>query len=490
MPNKPSLNIKNLHIKPYSKSESKLFELMHAEAQGLSKVQVSSRQAQFGPNKIRHKKQFTVWKIIFDQFHSILVLILIFAAGFSLLVGELVDSLAIFAIIVLNALLGFIQEFKAEKSLEDLRQIETQLARVVRDGEVQEIKSEEIVPGDILLLDEGSQVAADARLLEVHSLKVDESMLTGESVSSVKDLQVLDPQTALADRTNMVFAGTVVTQGKGRALVIRTGMKTEMGKIAQELSTTPQEETPLQKALDKLGKYLALISIGIAVPGLLLGLLTGRSLNQMIMLTISLAVSTIPEGLPIVVTISLALGIKRMVKKQVLVRKLATAESLGGVEVICTDKTGTITQNKMTVNKLYLPDKGLVDVKTNRDRSVNKSDQIVNLAQMAVLCSDATLTVGDPTERALLVFAQHFGVDFKKLRQQCVRVNEVPFSSDKKYMMAQVEGYTFDLGDGWRRGSIDESGKEQAKGEGEGQEREQLLRVSQNSKWGGVKGKK
>lgn len=431
------LTINNLHIKPYSKKPDELFELLQAQKAGLDSAQAQSRLAQFGPNQIEQKEGHTIWEIIGDQFRDLLIWILFFASIFSFFLGEEIDAVAILSIIIINTILGFAQEYKAEKSLEALRKMETLRAEVIRNGEEALIEANQIVPGDIILLGEGDKVPADARLLKCNSLQVDESMLTGESVSATKKMGRLEVNTSLADRENMVYSGTMVTRGKAKALVIRTGMKTQIGQIAQEIRQAPQEATPLQKALDKLGKTLAIISLSIAIPGLIIGLFLGREPVEMIMMAISLAVSTIPEGLPIVVTLGLAMGIKRMTKVNVLVRKLSTAESLGGTGVICTDKTGTITKNKMTVSQVYLPNVGTVKISNDQNEH---STKLKDIGQAATLCSDATLEVGDPTEQALLIFAQDYELDPKRLKDTFSRVDEAPFNSDDKFMIVQVRG--------------------------------------------------
>ncbi len=419
-------------IKAFSKKPEQIFSLLATNQEGLTTPQAQSRLAQFGLNKLKDQDCCTLGQLILDQFKSVLVLILLAGAVISLLVGELVDAGAILTIILLNAVLGFIQEYKAEQALQDLKKMETLQARVQRDGQWQTLDTTQIVPGDIVKLNQGQKISADARLLSIQSLQVDESMLTGESVAQTKSLQVLAPETNMADRTNMVYAGTLVTRGHGQAVVIRTGMKTEIGRIADEIQKTPQQATPLQKALAKLGKVLALISIAIAVPGLLIGLHRGRDLVEMLMITVSLAVSAIPEGLPIVVTIALALGIKRMTKFNVLVRKLSTAESLGSTDVICTDKTGTITQNKMTVKKVFVPKEGLLAVKQAEPAKLKA------ITQAGMLCSDAQLDYGDPTEQAILFLGQKLNLAPAKLAQKFERLDELPFASDEKYMAVLV----------------------------------------------------
>ncbi|MEA2056591.1 MAG: HAD-IC family P-type ATPase, partial [Patescibacteria group bacterium] len=301
----PAKTIKNLHIKPYTKEPKKLFKLLSSQKKGLSSQQASSRLAQFGPNQIKHKKSFTILGLIWDQFSDILTLILVIAAAFSFFIGEKIDAIAIASILLINGVLGFVQEYKAEQSLEDLKHIETLTTVVLRNNKEREISAKDLVPGDVIFLSEGDRIPADARLLESYRLEVDESMLTGESTPTHKNTDIVSKNTALGDRSCMVFSGCVVTRGRATALVIRTGMKTEIGKIADELYQAEDRDTPLQKALAHLGKVLGIISLLVAVPGLIIGIIKGRDLVEMMMLAISLSVSVIPEGLPVVVTMAL-----------------------------------------------------------------------------------------------------------------------------------------------------------------------------------------
>jgi Ca2+-transporting ATPase len=460
-------NITNLHIKPYFKRPQQLFQLLSSQPTGLSQEQAQARLAQFGLNQLEHQQNFTILGLIFDQFKDLLTVILLIAGLFSFLIGESVDAIAIALILLINGVLGFVQEFKAEKSLEALQHIETLDAIVIRQDKQQQIPAKHLVPGDIILLQEGDKIPADARLLSARHLQVDESMLTGESVPAGKKVELLPENTALADRHNMVYSGCVITRGKAQALVVRTGMKTEIGEIAGRLQQAEERQTPLQQALAHLGKILAIVSLLVAIPGLVIGIAKGRDLVEMMMLTVSLSVSAIPEGLPVVVTIALAMGIKKMTKVNVLVRKLSTAESLGGTDVICTDKTGTLTHNQMTVTQLYdvnsgfyqisgqgLQLKGEVEPKSelNQRFSVQAAaeqvadsasqtqpqNSVKTLVQNFALCSDATLEVGDPTEQALIVLARKLGIKQKQLQSSFTRQDEVPFNSSDKYMQVLV----------------------------------------------------
>lgn len=425
---------------------------------GLSEQKALDNFGKYGPNKILEKKTYSILKILLAQFSSILILILVSAAIFSWYIGEIVDSIAILLIVLINGLLGFFQEYKAEKTIDSLKKIEISKCRVLREGIEISLEAEKIVPGDILILYEGEKIPADARILESFNLEINESMLTGESVAVSKNNQTIKNKVALADRLNMLYSGTTIVKGHGKALVLSTGMNTELGQIAFEIQKTVEEETPLQKTLNKLGKVLASLSLLIAIPGFLFGLAKGREVHELLITTISLAVSAIPEGLPIVVTIALALGIKKMTKVNVLIRKLATAESLGGTHVICTDKTGTLTHNQMTVTKMFVQNSGFYEV-TGKGYSttgkifydneenlkfpflVQKDDQEKLKASLLnfVLCSNATLDFGDPTERALVVLAKKYHLDNNDLNKNFRKIAEIPFDSIKKYMTVTVK---------------------------------------------------
>lgn len=445
-----SLNYHNLKI-------HELYSKLDSSQNGLSRGQAVKKLQEFGLNKLKEKKAYSIFSLLISQFTDLLVIILLIAGFFSYLVGEHIDAIAIFSIVVVNGLLGFLQEFKAEKSMEALKKMETLEARVWRDNQEISIPAEEIVPGDIIALYEGEKIPADARLIEAFSLEVDESMLTGESLPVCKKVEIFPESTALADRKNMVYSSCVVTKGRAKAIVVMTGMNTEIGKIATDIQEAEENLTPLQKALDKLGKVLGMISLGVAIPGLVLGILFGRDLVEMLMMAISLAVSAIPEGLPIVVTIALALGIKRMVKVNVLVRKLSTAEALGGTDTICSDKTGTITHNKMTVTNIFIPKVGLYKILgegydtsgtisfdkegSNELKIVGNGDEekLKNALQDSVLSSDATFDFGDPTEKALVVALRKARINEEILRQEFKRIDEIPFNSTDKFMAVTVQ---------------------------------------------------
>jgi Ca2+-transporting ATPase len=447
-----------LGLKPHGLSSEKVLTELQSKESGLNSQKVNERLIEFGPNSIPEKKSYSLLSLLIGQFTDFLVILLIVAGIVSWLIGEKIDAIAILTIIAVNGILGFIQEFQAERSIEALKKIETLEARVVREGHEQTIPAENVVPGDILVLYEGERIPADARLLEVHSLEVDESLLTGESIPVVKETDTLEENIALADRKNMVFSSSIITKGRGIAVAVLTGVNTEIGKIATEIQEAPTLSTPLQNALDKLGKTLGMICLGVVVPGFIWGIISGRDIIEMIVLAISLAVSAIPEGLPIVVTIALALGIRRMAKVNVLIRRLSAAESLGGVDVICSDKTGTITYNQMTATKVFMPEEGffsisgsgystdgtiVFDEETNNKYKIKTNndglEKVHDMAKELVLASDATIDFGDPTERALIVALHKFKDNADRIRQLYKRVDEIPFDSATKYMAVKIK---------------------------------------------------
>ena len=428
----------------YNKRVEDVLRELKTGINGLSNDGAVKRLEEYGKNVIKEKKKISKIKIFINQFNSIVIWILIAATIISFATGEMLDAIVILAILLINAVLGFFQEYRAETTIEKLKKMLTYKARVIRNGEVVEINSEDVVVGDILILEEGDKVPADARIIESNELNVDESILTGESVPVSKFSDVINGKKSIADQKNMVFSGTSVTRGDCRAVVVSTGMNTEVGKIAHMIQEQGVKFTPLQKKLDKLGKNIGLIVIAIAVVVFLGSLLKheGRVLDLFIT-AIALAVAAIPEGLPAVVTICLSLGIQRMAKRNALVRKLPSVETLGSTTVICADKTGTLTHNQMTVTKLYIPYK-VVSVSgrgylTKGEFSTDKND-IEMLLRIGLLCNDSFYDkdknefIGDPTEISLIVSGMKSGLDKDKEESKFKRVALIPFTSDRKMM--------------------------------------------------------
>lgn len=406
------------------------------ETTGLTTDQVKKLQEKYGLNKLAGKKRKTKLQIFISQLNDILIYILIVAAILSVVVGkEFSDAIIIGIVILINATVGMIQEAKAEQALDALKQMSTPKAIVKRNGELVEIPSEEVVPGDIVIIDAGRFIPCDIRLIDSANLKVEESALTGESVPVDKDaaLVIEDEKVSLGDKKNMLFMSTLATYGRGTGVAVATGMGTEIGKIAKMLDDGENELTPLQKKLEELGKALGIMAIGICVVMFIVGILQGRQITDMFMISISLAVAAIPEGLAAIVTIVLALGVQRMIKKNAIIRKLPSVETLGSVNIICSDKTGTLTQNKMTVVKYYVNN----ELKSAENLNINNAGEKLLLDNI-VLCNDATSTekskTGDPTEIALLDLGNMHKVYKEDLDKAHIRVNEVPFDSDRKLM--------------------------------------------------------
>jgi Ca2+-transporting ATPase len=435
------------------------------DRRGLAQHEVERRLAQYGPNELKAARRISPWAILFEQFKNVLIIILLAATALSAALGHGIEAAAITVIVLFAVVLGFVQEYRAERAIEALREMAAPTATVIRDGEEAEVPARDLVSGDIVILRPGNRVPADARLIEAVNLQVSEAALTGESLPVEKlSAPITAPDLPLGDRRNMVYAGTAVTYGRGRAVVVATGMQTEFGRIAQMLQTVDTGRTPLQENLDTLGRTLARAAFAVVAVIVTLGLLRGQPLVEMLVFGIALAVAVVPEALPAVVTISLAIGVKRLVKRRALMRRLAAVETLGSTSAICTDKTGTLTKDEMTARKLYVDGRTL-DVSgagyepqgrfSHDGRDVEPSAPVSRLLQAAVLASDAHVVrseaegrwrvKGDPTEGALVVAAAKAGLHKADLDAQFPRVNEIPFSSETKRMTtlhAVAEGVT------------------------------------------------
>ena len=440
----------------YRKETVEVISLLNTDGEtGLTPTEAQRRLVEHGPNELVERGLKSPWRILWEQLTGLMVVILIVAAVVSGALGDWKDAIAILAIVVLNAVLGFSQEFRAEKAMAALKQLAVPTVKVRRDGHVVEISARELVPGDVVLLEAGALVPADGRLLESVNLRVEEAALTGESEPVEKHARVLDrPELPVGDRLNMVYMGTVVTYGRGVAIITATGMDTELGRIAELIQTVEREPTPLQRRLEQLGRGLAVAALVIVALVFVLGLLRGEDWQLMLLTAISMAVAAVPEGLPAVVTIALALGAQRMLKRQALIRKLPAVETLGSVTVICSDKTGTLTENRMTVTVLdVLGETQQVDTLLHKGVPVADAECLPGerppvrslglLTKATTLCSDAALeptadgsyrAVGDPTEGALVVAAAELGLVKSELDARWPRIAEVPFTSERKRM--------------------------------------------------------
>lgn len=409
---------------------------------GLTQVEAARRLREYGPNALPQKGGVVWWKLLLGQFTSMIIWLLIGAAVVAGLLGEVVDAYAILAILLLNALLGFFQEYRAERSLEALKKLAAPMSKVMRDGILQVIGSEQIVPGDLVYLEAGDRVPADGRLVTTAHLITDESSLTGESLPVGKTDQILTGDLPLADRKNMVFMGTTVVAGKGHVLITGTGLQTEMGEIATELITTQKEITPLQRQLDALGRKLVYFCLAIVVVVFAVGVLRGNGMVEMLLVALSLAVAAIPEGLPAAVTIALSIGVRKMAKRNALVRRLSSVETLGSANMIFTDKTGTLTQNAMTVRSIWV-DRKFIGISGTGYAPIGEFEAEAPDLEWALtigaLCNNASIfqkegkwtLAGDPTEAALLTVAKKWGLGELDEWHFC---EEIPFDSDRKMM--------------------------------------------------------
>jgi len=427
---------KNYYNLPYKAVK----ELLHTDTeQGLTEHEAMERLGEYGYNEFKKREHTTLWQKFVAQFKSFMIIVLLIAAAISGVTGYMngegiTDALIILVILVANAIIGMVQESKAEKSLDALERMAAPRCKVVRDGERRIIESRELVPGDIVEIETGDSIPADLRLTEAINLKVQEAALTGESVPVEKSTESIEGDASIGDRVNMAFASCSVTYGRGRGIVVATGTDSEMGKIAAMIESVPEMKTPMQVRLDQLGRVLAIVSLVVCGIIFIIGLCYGRPLMEMFMTAVSLAVAAIPEGLPAVSTIVLALGVQKLAKQNAIVRNLPSVETLGSTTVICSDKTGTLTQNRMTVVEMGMG----TEVSGLTSLSLLHSQ----LVQFSVLCNDAVIsreddtvtTIGDPTETALVDLGLRFGIDKDALLAEMPRVAEVPFDSERKRM--------------------------------------------------------
>jgi len=433
----------------YLISVDEVIKKFRTSDKGLSSHEAELRLHQHGFNELIEKKEVHPFKVLLRQFVSPLVWILIAAITISFFLKEYTNSIVIAVIIILNMILGFTQEFKAERAIAALKKLSSPKAKVIRDGREIIIESRVLVPGDVLLVENGDRVTADARIIEAHELQTQEASLTGESHPVEKLAKIIAEKTSLADRKNMLYSSTIIVKGRGKAVVTGTGMKTQVGKIAKLIQESKSEPTPLQNQLNGLGKYLTIAVVIIAMITFLAGILTGKEISLMLLTAIALAVAAIPEGLPAIITISLALGIQKMAKRNALVRKLPSVETLGSVTVICTDKTGTLTHNEMTVTKLWFNQKTYEitgsgysptgEFKVNNQ--VIDPIELLPLLKAGLLCNNSKVAdgkrrkiIGDPTEGALLVSAEKAGLKIDNIEASEPRSDEITFSSERKLM--------------------------------------------------------
>ncbi|MDP2943683.1 MAG: cation-translocating P-type ATPase [Candidatus Omnitrophota bacterium] len=463
----------------YRLTIKEVIEVLGTSESGLTTQEAESRLLKFGPNQIKEKKKTSPWLLLLGQFKSFLIILLIIASCISVVIGEYIEAIAIMVIVILAGLLGFIQEYKAEKALEALKKMAAIKTRVIRDGMEKEIPAEDLVPGDIILLRVGDKIPADARLLEAINMKTDEASLTGESQTTDKTTERLqDQEVPLGDMKNMVFMGTSVSYGRGKAAIIATGMETEFGKIARMLQDVEEQKTPLQVSIDRAAKWIGVLAIILSAVIGLLGVIRGYPLLGMFTWVVALAVAIVPEALPAVMTITLALAVRRMAKQNALIRKLQAVETLGSTSIICSDKTGTLTEDQMTVRKIWVNRRFIevdgvgyqpigtffmvqestkhfpiplkIGLKSSRNdflvegKFLDTQDiHLRKLLTIGALCNDSRLhntpagwiIKGDPTEGALLVVAAKAGINLEELTSLEPRKDEIPFSSERKRMI-------------------------------------------------------
>jgi Ca2+-transporting ATPase len=430
----------------HKKDLKEAYQILNTSQEGLSSKESAERLDKYGFNVLKEIKKKTVFMMFLDQFKDFMIMVLIAAAVVSGIIGELVDTIAIIVIVILNAIIGFVQEYRAEKAMKALKAMSAPSALALRDNSFISVPASELVPGDIVMLEAGRIVPADMRLTEAARLKIEEAALTGESIPVEKSNELLPEESIpIGDRINMAFKGTTVSYGRGTGIVTSTGMQTELGKIATLIQEEDEVKTPLQKRLAKFGQRLGIIVLAICAIVFITGLMRGEAALLMFLTAISLAVAAIPEALPAVVTISLAIGAKKMVRQNALVRKLPAVETLGSVTYICSDKTGTLTMNRMTVDEIYI--NGEI-VKGSEIRmqgaepetgSLEGEDSLSMFMTSMAVSNDAVMdkdgsVIGDPTEVALFEIAQKNGFDKTGLEKQFQRIAEIPFDSDRKRM--------------------------------------------------------
>lgn len=442
----------------YTLTVDDVYRELDASDQGLTDASARERLASYGPNELQSGPKISAWHILLDQFKNVLLLILIIATGISLATGHATEAVVIGVIVFFAVALGFYQEYRAERAMEALQELAAPNAVAIRDGNETTVLARDLVPGDVILLKAGDKVPADCRLTDVHNLQADEAALTGESVPAEKQAEALESvDLTVGDRTNIAFAGTAVTYGRGRAVVVATGMQTEFGRIARMLQSIKQSRTPLQRNLDRVGRTLAVVALVIVIIIVALGLWRReeqqQTITELLLFGVALAVAVVPEALPAVVTVSLAIGVQRMVKRNALVRRLPAVETLGSTSVICTDKTGTLTKDEMTVQQLHIAGEtfdvsgagyeptGAFSIDGNQ---VEPPERLRELLKAGVLSSDAQLVQdeeshrwhvqGDPTEGALVAVARKAGFHNSELEKELPRVDEIPFSSESKRM--------------------------------------------------------
>ncbi len=417
----------------WTMEQEESLQQLNSTMQGLSQEEAKQRLTQYGENRLQEEQRKSIVMVFAEQFQDLLVWILLAAAFVSALTGGVEGAVVILLVLLLNAVLGTVQHVKAQKSLDSLKAMSAPVARVMRDGQKQELAAAQLVPGDLLLLEAGDIAGADGRILENYSLQVNESALTGESENVNKiDTALEQEDLPLGDRLNMVYSGSLVAYGRAVVLVTATGMQTEMGKIAHLMESAQEKQTPLQRSLNSFSKKLSIAVLAVCAIVFALGMWRGMPLTESLMFAVALAVAAIPEALGSIVTIGLAIGTQKMAKENAIIKELKAVESLGSVSVICSDKTGTLTQNKMTVQQIYLPDRVMTA------ESPMMGDGLWRLAACSVLCNDSSYhddtLIGDPTETALLAYCRNIGLSEMELRNQYSRLQELPFDSDRKLM--------------------------------------------------------